>query len=101
MRYDRLEHTDQDLELRREPGLGAPAGVFLLDGEFHVAAFATRAAERLHALGALLVAALHFDPMTAALTAAGGTRAGEPPVPLRVLRAPGDLPALNGPSGRN
>jgi hypothetical protein len=101
MRYDRLEHSDEDLALRREPGLGAPAGVFLLAGEFHVARFATRAAERLHALGALLVAALHFDPVSAALAASGGVRAGEPPVPLRPLRAPADLPGLEGPSGPN
>jgi hypothetical protein len=48
-------------EHAREPALGAPAGIFLLDGEYHVAAYTSRAETRLVARGALLVASVHFD----------------------------------------
>jgi hypothetical protein len=91
MRHDRLEHPDLDHAPRDEPGLGAPAGVFLLAGRFHVAAFATRDARLLRDRGALLVAALRFER----------EHAGDPTLPLQPLRAPGDLPRLGGPSGRN
>jgi hypothetical protein len=48
-------------EHAREPGIGAPAGIFLLAGEYHVAAYTSRAEERLVERGALLIATVHFD----------------------------------------
>ncbi|HET6763363.1 MAG TPA: hypothetical protein VFH27_06815 [Longimicrobiaceae bacterium] len=45
----------------RTPGSLPAAGIYLLDGGFHVAAFGSRAAQRLAADGALLVARLAFD----------------------------------------
>jgi hypothetical protein len=48
-------------EHAREPGMGAPAGVFLLAGEYHVAAYTSRAEARLVERGALLIASVHFD----------------------------------------
>lgn len=63
MRFDPQEQLDQELVRRREPRLGAPAGIYLLEGDYHVAALESRAADRLHAAGALLVAALHFGPV--------------------------------------
>jgi hypothetical protein len=100
VRFDRMEHADQDLAPRDEAGLGAPAGVFLLDGEYHVAAFRTRAAHRLAEQGALLVGALHFSAQQASLATDGGWKGDAGPW-LRPLRAPHDLPRLGGSSGRN
>jgi len=98
MRFDPQEQLD---EVRRnEPGLGAPAGVFLMDGEFHVAALESRAARRLHAMGALLVAAVRFDP-PAARALHGGSREGTPPLRVRPLQAPKDLPRLGPPPRPN
>jgi hypothetical protein len=48
-------------EHAREPGLGAPAGIFLLAGEYHVAAYTSRAEARLVERGALLIATIRFD----------------------------------------
>jgi hypothetical protein len=95
MRFEPQEHLDPQQERRREPGLGAPAGVFLLDGAYHVAGFASAAADRLHARGALLIAALRFDG-----PARDSSRAAAAPL-LRELKAPRDLPSLGGASGEN
>lgn len=48
-------------EHARDPGMGAPAGIFLLAGEYHVAAYTSRAEARLVERGALLIATLRFD----------------------------------------
>jgi hypothetical protein len=48
-------------EHAREPGMGAPAGIFLLAGEYHVAAYTSRTEARLRGRGALLIATLRFD----------------------------------------
>jgi hypothetical protein len=81
MRHERIEHTEQSR--RAAPGLGAPAGVYLLDGGFHVAPLASGEALRMRERGALLVAALHFDAARAELLVAGGRRLGTAPVLLR------------------
>lgn len=63
MRHQPLEHDDR--EQRDEPGLGAPAGIFLLEGGYQVAALGGRAVLRLRERGALLIAAVHFGPTPA------------------------------------
>jgi hypothetical protein len=72
-------------ERQREPGIGQPAGVFLLDGEYHVAAYTSRAERRLVDRGALLIASVTFDG------SAGEPRGPVPPLaelaPLTARRA--------------
>ena len=76
MTHEPQEQADIELAHRREPRLGAPAGVYLLEGEFEVAAFGGAAAARLEARGALLVAGLHFVGLTARIAVTGGLHAG-------------------------
>lgn len=49
-------------ELRKREPADAPAGVYLLDGAWHLAAHDSAAEQRLLELGALLVATLTFTP---------------------------------------
>jgi hypothetical protein len=100
MRFDPQELADRERAPLDEPGLGAPAGVFLLDGALHVAPFATRAAAHLRERGGLLIAALYFEQPVAERAVSGGGR-GADSAALRPLRAPRDLPSLGGPSGPN
>jgi hypothetical protein len=49
-------------DLTRRERADAPAGVYLLDGAWHLAAHDSAAEDRLLELGALLVATLTFTP---------------------------------------
>lgn len=53
---------NHDSPLARQEGGGLRAGIFLLDGRYHVAAHASPAGIRLRAEGALHVANLVVDP---------------------------------------
>lgn len=75
----RLDYEELAYEYASEQRVGPPAGVFLLDGAFHVAVHGTRTALRLAERGALLVADLLFDPAHAARAVAGGAPAPAPP----------------------
>lgn len=66
------EDEDRLADHAHERRLGAPAGIFLLDGGFHVANHGSRAALRLLDRGALLVADLLFDPRAAEREVSGG-----------------------------
>jgi hypothetical protein len=57
-----LGYADVAPELARTPGSLPDAGIYLLDGGFHVAAFGSRGERRLRDAGALLVARLGFGP---------------------------------------
>jgi hypothetical protein len=55
-----LGYGDVAPEVERTPGSLPDAGIYLLDGGFHVAAFGSRGERRLMDDGALLVARLGF-----------------------------------------
>jgi hypothetical protein len=75
----RKEIEDLRYDRRAERRVGLPAGIFVLDGRYHVANHGTGAALELLDLGAVLVADLLFDPAGAErLTAGGASR----PVPV-------------------
>ena len=67
-------YEDLSYDRQSRQKVGAPAGVFLLDGGFHVACHGTRAASRLRERGAVLVADLLFDPPAAERAVSGGAR---------------------------
>ena len=69
-----LNYEDLSFDHASEQRVGPPAGIFLLDGGYHVAVHGTRAAARLRDCGAVLVADLRFDPVDAARAASGGAR---------------------------
>ncbi|HEX2203948.1 MAG TPA: hypothetical protein VHG91_11645 [Longimicrobium sp.] len=69
------EDEDRLADYAQERRLGAPAGIFLLDGGFHVANHGSRAALKLLDRGALLVANLLFDPRSAEREVSGGAPA--------------------------
>jgi hypothetical protein len=72
MKPDRTEHQDRSASYAEERGVGARAGVFLLDGRYHVANHASRAERRLTEMGALRVATLVFDAGQARREVSGG-----------------------------
>jgi hypothetical protein len=77
-----LGYADVAEDVVRRPGSLPAAGIYLLDGGSHVAAFGSRAAQRLAADGALLVAQVGFDGDPRERAYPGGTL-----VPLTTLRA--------------
>jgi hypothetical protein len=97
-----LLSEDHDPEIARERLLGLPAGIFLLDGSYHVAARGTRAERRLLERGALWVAGLVWDVDDAERSVAGGSPSPlpHPRTPLLGLRAR-EAASLAGPPRRN
>lgn len=76
MKHDPTEQQDGSAYYAEERGVGASAGVFLLEGRYHVANHRSRAERRLLDGGALLVATLVFEPAEARRAVSGG--AGRP-----------------------
>lgn len=76
MKHDPTEQQDQSAYYAEERGVGARAGVFLLEGRYHVANHRSGAERRLLDGGALLVATLVFEPAEARRAVSGG--AGRP-----------------------
>jgi hypothetical protein len=73
-------HEDHDSPLARQEGGGLRAGIFLLDGRYHVAAHTSPFERRLRERGALHVADLVVDPDPAERAAlSGGTQMGPAP----------------------
>lgn len=72
MKHDPTEQQDQSAAYADERGVGASAGVFLLDGRYHVANHRSRAERRLRELGAMLIATLAFQPAEARRAVSGG-----------------------------
>lgn len=103
MKPEDQQYVDLSASYADERGVGARAGVFLLDGCFHVANHASRAEHRLLARGALLVATLSFDRDDGERLVSGGAPgpyafSARTLLPLRVREA---ARRLGGPSGRN
>ncbi len=73
-------YEDQDPFRRGEQRLGRPAGIYLLEGGFHVAVYATRAAAELRARGAVLVATLLFSESQAERHVSGGSPRPDPSI---------------------
>ncbi len=74
---ERAEFEDRSAFYAEERGVAPLAGVFLLEGRFHVANHGGRAERALLDRGALLVATLAFDPGDARRRVSGG--ASRPP----------------------
>ncbi|HEV2148989.1 MAG TPA: hypothetical protein VGR37_16405 [Longimicrobiaceae bacterium] len=72
MKHELIEQEDRSASYADERGVGARAGVFLLDGRYHVANQASRAERRLTEMGALRVATLVFDAGEARREVSGG-----------------------------
>jgi hypothetical protein len=70
-----LGYGDESRDVERVPGSLPAAGIYLLDGGFHVAAFGSRSERRLVDDGALLVARLGFGPDLRERPYPGGTLA--------------------------
>lgn len=85
MKHDPVEQQDRSADYADERGVGASAGVYLLEGRFHVAGERTRTEHRLVDMGALRVATLVFEPLEARRAVAGGSTRpyafSAPPVP--------------------
>jgi hypothetical protein len=85
MKHDPTEQQDLSAAYADERGVGARAGVFLLEGRFHVASHHSRAERRLLEGGAMLVATLVFEPAEARRAVSGGSGRpyafSAPPVP--------------------
>ncbi|HEX2094998.1 MAG TPA: hypothetical protein VHG28_21545 [Longimicrobiaceae bacterium] len=74
MRSEPLDYLDQSAVFADERGVGPRAGIFLLDGRFHVANHWSRAERLLLDRGAVLVASLVFDGVEAERMVSGGSR---------------------------
>lgn len=72
MKHDPTEQQDRSAAYAHERGVGARAGVYLLDGRYHVAHPRSRTEGRLLDQGALRVATLVFDPAEARRAVSGG-----------------------------
>lgn len=97
-----LLYGDHDPELAREQRLGLPAGIYLLDGSYHVAVYGTRTEQHLREAGALWVAGLVWDEEEAERSVAGGSPSPFPlrRTPLMHLRAR-EAAALSAAPGEN
>ena len=73
MKPEKPKYEDQSADYADQQGVGARAGVFLLEGRFHVAGHASLAERRLLDRGALLVATLSFDPVDGERLVSGGS----------------------------
>ena len=106
MKHDPTEQQDLSAARADERGVGARAGVFLLEGRYHVAGHRSRAERRLLERGAMLVAGLVFEPAEARRAVSGGAGRpyafSAPPVPvLTPLRPARAVYALGAPPNPN
>ncbi|HYW06745.1 MAG TPA: hypothetical protein VE913_07305 [Longimicrobium sp.] len=98
MKQDFLIHEDQDGLYRGERRLGERAGIYLLDGGFHVANHASRDALHLREAGAILVATLTFSESEAERAVSGGAPGSidrVQPLPTRAIRSLTHAPDRN------
>ena len=72
MKQDFLIYEDPDALRRGEQRVGERAGIYLLDGRYQVANYASRAAAHLREAGAVLVATLGFSASEAEREIGGG-----------------------------
>jgi|GEM_PF-3913934 len=88
-------HEDHDSPLAREEGAGLRAGIFLLEGRYHVAAHSSPFGRRLVERGALHVANLVVDPTPAEQAALSGGACLEPKAQVAPLGGREMLPVLH------
>lgn len=97
MKQDPIEQQDRSADYADERGVGSSAGVYLLDGRYHVAGPRSRAERRLLDGGALRVATLVFEPLEARRAVSGGSTRpyafSAPPVPRLAPLLPHHLAA--------
>jgi len=98
VKQDFLIYEDQDALYRGERRLGERAGIYLLDGGFHVANHASRDALHLREAGAILVATLTFSESEAEREVGGGAPGSIDrvrPIPTRAVRSLTSTPDRN------